>query len=161
MNWADYTILVIIGISAVISITRGFISEALSLLSWILALWLGLTFMHALAFHIPWISVPSIRLIVSFITLVVVTLLVAALVNHLVNQLVTRTGLTGTDRMLGVIFGVVRGIVIVAICVLLAGLTPLPKDPWWQESMLLGHFQHLAMEIRKLLPPELAAYLMY
>nr|VFJ58296.1 MAG: membrane protein required for colicin V production [Candidatus Kentron sp. FW]VFJ62619.1 MAG: membrane protein required for colicin V production [Candidatus Kentron sp. FW] len=163
MNWADYAILVIIGISAMISITRGFMSEALSLLGWILAFWLALTFMNALAVQlIPWISVPSVRLGISFITLLVVTLLLTAMVNRLVNQLVEKTGLTGTDRVLGVVFGIVRGIVVVAICVLLAGLTALPRDPWWQESLLISrHFQDLAIQIRGLLPPELASHLTY
>nr|VFK31806.1 MAG: membrane protein required for colicin V production [Candidatus Kentron sp. MB]VFK75576.1 MAG: membrane protein required for colicin V production [Candidatus Kentron sp. MB] len=163
MNWADYIILVIIGLSAVISVTRGFISEALSLFGWILAFWLAITFMDALAVHFaPWISVPSVRLATAFIALLLVTLLLTALVNRLVGQLVTKTGLTGTDRVLGVVFGIVRGVVVVIICVLLAGLTPLPRDPWWQESLLISrHFQRLAMEIRALLPPELAIYLRY
>nr|VFJ55854.1 MAG: membrane protein required for colicin V production [Candidatus Kentron sp. DK]VFJ65839.1 MAG: membrane protein required for colicin V production [Candidatus Kentron sp. DK] len=165
MNWADYIILALIGISALLSIRRGFLGEALSLFGWILAFWLGLTFMHVLAAELPWpsvISAPSLRLVISFVGLVVVTLLLTALVNHLVGKLVMKTGLTGTDRMLGVIFGTARGIVIVAICVLLAeSFTPLPQDPWWQESQLLGRFQELSLEIRKLLPPELAAYLMY
>ncbi|MBT8420612.1 MAG: CvpA family protein, partial [Gammaproteobacteria bacterium] len=129
----------------------------------ILAFWLALTFMDALAVQLPpWISTPSVRLIIGFLTLFIVTLLLTALVNHLVGQLVVKTGLTSTDRMLGVIFGAARGIVIVAICVLLAiAFTPLPGDPWWQESLLLGRFQVLAVEIRQLLPPELATYLMH
>ena len=161
MNWADFIILAIIGISAIFSISRGFISEALSLFGWILAFWLGFTFMHPLAMELaPWIDTPSVRLIIAFVALVVITLLLTALVNGLIGRLVEKTGLTGTDRMLGIIFGAVRGIAIVAICVLLLdGLTVLPADPWWQESMLLGRFQELATEIRGLLPPELAGYL--
>nr|VFJ99326.1 MAG: membrane protein required for colicin V production [Candidatus Kentron sp. H]VFJ99456.1 MAG: membrane protein required for colicin V production [Candidatus Kentron sp. H]VFK04055.1 MAG: membrane protein required for colicin V production [Candidatus Kentron sp. H] len=162
MNWADYIILLIIGISAVISIRQGFIREALSLFGWILAFWLGLTFMDALAVELAlWISVPSARLAISFVILVIATLLLTALISHLVGRLVEKTGLTGTDRMLGVVFGAIRGVIIVAICVLLAHLTPLPRDPWWQGSLLLAHFDELAREIRSLLPPELAAYLMY
>nr|VFK20755.1 MAG: membrane protein required for colicin V production [Candidatus Kentron sp. LFY] len=162
MNWADYVILAIIGISAMISISRGFMSEALSLLGWILAFWLALTFMNVLAMQlVPWISVPSVRLGISFVALLFVTLLLTAMVNRLVSQLVIKTGLTGTDRVLGIIFGIVRGIVVVAICVLLAGLTALPRDPWWQDSLLMNHFQTIAIEIRGLLPPELAIYLTY
>ena len=66
-----------------------------------------------------------------------------------------------TDRALGVVFGIARGIVIVAILVLCAGLTALPKDPWWKESLFLPHFQVLAEEIRSLLPPEVAALFQY
>jgi membrane protein required for colicin V production len=60
--------------------------------------------------------------------------------------------------MLGVVFGVARGAVIVGILVLLAGLTPLPSDPWWRESMLVPHFERFALEIRGLLPAEVAQY---
>nr|VFK40000.1 MAG: membrane protein required for colicin V production [Candidatus Kentron sp. TC]VFK41232.1 MAG: membrane protein required for colicin V production [Candidatus Kentron sp. TC]VFK56607.1 MAG: membrane protein required for colicin V production [Candidatus Kentron sp. TC] len=163
MNWMDYAILAIIGISAMISISRGFMSEALSLLGWILAFWLAITFMDALAAQLSsWISAPSARLVVSFFTLLLVTLLLTAMLNHLVSNLVIKTGLSGTDRVLGVIFGIVRGIVIVVICVLLAGLTTLPRDPWWRESLLISHhFQTLAIEIRALFPPELATYIRY
>lgn len=163
MNWADYAILAIIGISALISITRGFMSEALSLFGWILAFWLALTFMDALAAQlVPWISVPSVRLGIGFAVLLVATILLTALVNRLVNQLVIRTGLSGTDRVLGIVFGIVRGIVVVTICILLAGLTAFPRDPWWQESLLISrHFQDFAIQIRGFLPPELAMYLRY
>jgi len=163
MNWADYAILVLIGISALISISRGFISEALSLFGWILAFWLALTFMDALAAQLtPWISVPSMRIGIGFISLLVITLLLTAMVNRLVSQLVVKTGLSGTDRMLGIVFGIVRGGFVVAICVLLAGLTPLPRDPWWQESLLISrYFQDFAIGIRGLLPPELGLHLRY
>ena len=74
------------------------------------------------------------------------------------GQGVDKTGLSGTDRVLGIVFGVVRGVVVVALLVLLAGLTTMPKDPWWGESALLGHFQVIALELRALLPPDMAAY---
>ena len=54
-----------------------------------------------------------------------------------------------------------RGIVIVAILVLFAGLTAVPKDPWWKESVFLPHFQVLAVEIQSLLPPEVATLFQY
>ena len=162
MNWVDYAILAIIAISALISVLRGFMSEALSLLGWILSFWVALTFTEELgAFLAHWISVPSLRLGIAFFVLLISTLLLTALVNYLVGQLVEKTGLTGTDRVLGIVFGVARGAVVVAILVLLAGLTPFPRDPWWRESSLIVHFQTLAMEIHKLLPPEFAAYFSY
>ena len=65
-------------------------------------------------------------------------LLLGALVNYLASKLVAKTGLAVTDRMLGVAFGVARGVVIVAILVLFAGLTPMPQDSWWQSSQLIG-----------------------
>lgn len=158
MNWVDLAILAIIAVSAVISILRGFVQEALSLLGWILAFWVALTYTEDMAIFLgDLISTPSLRLGVAFFILFIATLLLTALLNFLAGQLVDKTGLTGTDRTLGVVFGVGRGVVIVAILVLLAGLTAMPRDTWWQESTLIGHFQHLALEIRAFLPPDVAA----
>ena len=151
--WVDYILLVIIAVSALLSLWRGFMKEALSLVSWIAALWIGMLFFHDLARVMrEWIDTPTIRNVVAFGLLFIGTLLVGALVNYLAGKLVDKTGLTGTDRMLGVVFGVARGGVIVAVLVLLAGLTALPQDSWWQESRLLGYFQDFAIWIHDLIP---------
>jgi membrane protein required for colicin V production len=158
MVWIDVVILVIIALSAVISVIRGFVREALSLAAWILAFWVALTFSGDLAaLFSKHISTPSVRMIAAFAILFIVTLLLAALVSHFAAQLVKKTGLSGTDRMLGVIFGIARGVVIVALLVLLAGLTPLPADPWWKESIFIVHFQTIALWILGFLPPDIAS----
>jgi membrane protein required for colicin V production len=162
MSWVDYGIVGIIGLSALISLMRGFVREALSLAGWILALWVALTFTRELAERLPLsVSVPSVRLAAAFLALFLAALLLTALVNFLAVQLVEKTGLSGTDRMLGVLFGVARGVVIVAILVLLAGFTALPRDPWWGGSLLLPEFQQLALWIRGFLPPDIAAQIRY
>ncbi len=159
MIWVDYAILAIIGISALISIFRGLIREVLSLFAWGAAFVVARTFMAAVA---EWfagvVSVPSARLVLAFASLFVGTLLAAALVNLLVGKLIASTGLSGTDRMLGVLFGIGRGVVIVAALVLAAGLTPVPRDPWWQASLLLPRFEAMALWMRGYLPAEAAAY---
>ena len=88
-------------------------------------------------------------------TLFVVTLVITALVNRLAGTLVTKTGLTGTDRMIGMIFGVARGVIIVCVLVLLAGMTTIPQDPWWGESVLIDVFHKLALWLRYTVAPEL------
>ena len=67
-----------------------------------------------------------------------------------------RTGMSGTDRLIGMVFGAARGILLVAILVLLAGLTPLPEEAWWVRSTLVGYFEELAFWLRDLMPPEIA-----
>ena len=162
MIWVDYVIIGIITISALISLVRGFMREALSLGAWILAFWVSWTFFRDLAIHFEsWISVPSVRLGVAFLLLLVLTLIIGGLVNYLVGQLVEKTGLTGTDRMIGVFFGAARGALLVGIIVLLAGLTEIPADPWWHESLLISYFQDLALWLRDLLPPDIAAKFRY
>ena len=161
MNVADYIILAIILLSALISIGRGFVREVLSLLGWIAALWVSVSYSSPLADLFKAISVPSMRRLLAFLTLFIVTLLVAAGVNYLIAKLIVSTGLSRTDRTLGILFGVVRGAAVVMVLVLMAGLTPLPQDPWWDESLLLGRFQRMAEWLRGYLPEDLAKHISY
>ena len=106
----------------------------------------------------PYIDTATLRLFIAFFVLFVVTLILGALVNHLISQLVEKTGLSGTDRALGVIFGILRGAAIVTILVLAAGVTPMPSDSWWQNSLLLQHFEDLAVWVKQLLPADVAEH---
>ena len=156
MIWIDYAILAIVGISGVISLMRGFIREALSLAGWIAAFWFALAFSGRVAAWLDgYVSVPSVRVGIAFAATFFGVLLVCGIVLRLAGLLVERTGMSGTDRTLGIVFGVLRGIVIAGLLVLLAGLTPLPLDPWWDQSIFLPHFVELANELRAFLPPEI------
>jgi membrane protein required for colicin V production len=162
MNWADILILGIIGISALISLFRGFVREALSLSGLAIAVWISVTFYSPVAELLTgYLSVPTARRVLAFIGLFVITLIAAGLINHLIGKLVEKAGLSGTDRMLGVIFGALRGMVIVGLFVGLAGMTEVPRDPWWNESVFMPHFQALVEIGVGLLPPNLAPNLSY
>ena len=155
MIWIDYAILGIVGISGVISLMRGFIREALSLAGWIAAFWVALAFSGVVARWIEgYVSVPSVRVGIAFAGIFFAVLLLGGLVLRVAGLVVEKTGMSGTDRSLGIVFGVLRGIVITASLVLLAGLTSLPRDPWWSQSVLLPHLVELANEIRVFLPPD-------
>lgn len=155
MIWIDFVILGIIGLSALISLIRGFVREAFSLAAWILAFWVAWNFFRDVAVHLNWFTVPSVRLGASFLILFIATLMLGALINFLVGRLFDKTGLSGTDRLIGVLFGAARGVLLVAILVLLAGLTPFPNDPWWRESQLIVYFQELAAWLKALLPADM------
>ncbi len=157
MNWVDVAILVIISLSAVISLFRGFVREAVSLAAWVMAFWVAIGFSDKLEPMLRGtIDSANVRLVVAFALLFLITLIVGAMVNYLIGQLVRKTGMGGTDRMLGVIFGIGRGIVVVAVLVLLAGIPQLSQEVWWQESLLLGHFQEMAIWMRDFLPADMA-----
>ncbi len=162
MNWADYLIIGIITLSALISVVRGFVREAISLAGWIIAFWVALTFAEPLGAQLAGhISVPSLRTLAAFFGLLLGSIVVVALVGFLVGQLVDRSGLDGTDRVLGVVFGIARGVLLVALLVLVAGLTPLPSDPWWHESIMIPHMQGLAIWLRGFLPPDIASDIVF
>ena len=154
MIWIDYAILGIVGISGVISLMRGLIREALSLVGWIAAFWVALAFFGEVARWLEgYVSVPSIRVGIAFAGILCGVLLLGGIVVRLAGLVVEKTGMSGTDRTLGIVFGVLRGIVITALLAVLAGLTSLPRDPWWSQSVLLPHLVELADEIRVFLPP--------
>ncbi len=159
MHWVDIVVIAIIGISVLIGLFRGLIKETISLATWILALWVGLTYGEKLASLLPFsVGSQTVQSLIGIVILFIIVILVGGIVNYLIGQLVDRTGLSGTDRMLGIIFGVLRGGLIVAALVLLAMLTNLPNEPWWQASLTLPFFHDIAMWIRDLLPPSLAEH---
>ncbi len=159
MIWVDYALLVVITVSALFSLLRGFVREAISLFGWILAFWVGLSFSRPAAVYLEaYIAIPSVRLAAAFFALFLCVLLLTAIANFIAGKLVDKTGISGTDRVLGMVFGAARGVVIIAVLVLFAGLTALPQDPWWKDALLLGYFERVAVEIRSYLPADLAVY---
>jgi membrane protein required for colicin V production len=155
MIWVDYGILGVLAVSALIGVFRGFTKEALSLLTWVLAFWISITFAPWAAGELaPWIPVPSVRIATAYGSLFLVSLIVGSIVNHLVSKLVKASPFAGPDRTLGVFFGLARGVVLVILFVLVAGLTPVKQDPWWQQSFLIARFQWAADQVRPFVPPE-------
>ena len=144
-TWVDWAIIAIIAISSLISLKRGFVKEALSLVTWIIAGVVAWMFGGALSQHLTeFIEMPSARVIAGCAILFVATLLVGALVNFLISELVRVTGLSGTDRFLGMVFGGARGALLVVVLTGLLSLAPVQQDPWWQQSSLLPHFLMVA-----------------
>ena len=144
-TWGDWAIIAIIAISSLISLKRGFVKEALSLVTWIIAGVVAWMFGGALSQHLTdFIEMPSARVIAGCAILFVATLLVGALVNFLIGELVRVTGLSGTDRFLGMVFGGARGALLVVVLTGLLSLAPVQQDPWWQQSSLLPHFLMVA-----------------
>jgi membrane protein required for colicin V production len=137
----DWAIIAIIVISCLISLKRGFVKEALSLVTWIIAGVVAWMFGGSLAQHLTeFIQMPSARIIAGCAILFVATLMVGALVNFLISELVRVTGLSGTDRFLGMVFGAARGALLVVVLTGLLSLAPVQQDPWWQQSSLIPHF---------------------
>ena len=140
---ADTGIVAIVAISGLISLIRGFVKEAMSLVIWVAAFVIAMTFSEATsALLVNFIELASLRQLAAWGGLFVGTLLVGAVVNFLLGKLVTSTGLGGTDRTLGLVFGVFRGLLVVlAVVIALPKAIPVEQDPWWQESTLIPIFQ--------------------
>ena len=156
MNEIDYTIIAIIIISLLIGLLRGFVKEILSLLAWVVAIWVGLTFSRRFSVLLEtFIEFPPARIAIAFVILLLLTLIISGIVNYFADLLLEKTGLTGIDRLLGLFLGAARGSVVVALLIMLAGLTPAPEQSLWQQSNLIPYFKDLAFWLRKQIPPEI------
>ncbi|MBS9433527.1 colicin V production protein [Photorhabdus hainanensis] len=144
MVWIDYVIIAVIGFSALVSLIRGFIREALSLVTWGCAFFVASHFYTYLAVYFTRFEDELVRNGIAIALLFIATLIVGSVVNYVIGSLVQRTGLSGTDRVLGVCFGALRGVLIVAaILFFLDTFTPLARSEDWKQSQLIPQFSHI------------------
>lgn len=149
MNLADAIILFVIAISALLSLRRGFTREAFSLLTWVAAFIIARLFSPALdVLLVNQIETPSLRMIVAFGSLFVITLVLGGLMGHVLGRVIHATGLTSTDRLLGMIFGALRGVLLMVVIVAI-GQHFFAEDAWWQSSVLVPHLAMLELWTRQ------------
>ncbi len=145
MAAVDIAILCVVGVSALVGALRGFLREVLSLAAWVAAFWVAWATSDDVApIFATLVTAPTGQLILAFVVVFVGTLLGVGIVNWLIFKLADKTGLSGTDRLLGVAFGFGRGAALVLAAVLVAGLLPVRERPWWQASLLLPPLDTLA-----------------
>ena len=144
MNWLDFVILGVIGFSALISLVRGFAKEALSLVIWFGAFFISSNYYTKLAVYFTNIEDDMIRNGSAIAALFIATLIVGAIVNYVIAQLVQKTGLSGTDRVLGIVFGGLRGVLIVSAALFfMDAFTSFPDSQWWKGSQLVPEFSRI------------------
>ena len=162
MTWFDIAVLVVLGTSVLLGVMRGFIKEALSLLSWLSAGLLAREFAPAAAAFLPVSVNPGpLRLAAGFILVGVFVLLVFWIMGSLLSELVKVTGLSAANRLLGAALGVIRGTLVVVAAVLIAGLTALPRESQWRNAWLSPLCEQLAMATAAWLPETLRGNIRY
>lgn len=153
MNWADYLILGIIAFSALISLIRGFVREAFSLVTWVGAFAVGVIFVEPVAGLLTrYVPGQQLRLVLAFAGLFAVTLIIGIAASHFAAMLVQRAKLTRADRGFGLFFGIVRGYVAVAALVVAVSFTHLQNAAWYRQSLLIPFTNPLASWIAHNLP---------
>jgi membrane protein required for colicin V production len=159
LNAADYALLTILAVSMGIGLWRGFVVEVLSLTAWIAAFWLTIAFGSTMSGWFGGVESASARFVLGHAAVFLVVLLGGGAITWLIGRAIAETGLSATDRVLGVGFGLARGLVLACVAVLLLGFTPAPKDAWWRESRLLPEAQRGAEWMATFLPDAAAAEL--
>lgn len=160
MSMVDIAIIAIILVSLGVGLFRGFVREVLSLASWIVALWAAYTYARpGGVFFEPYIHQPLLRAVAVFAVIFVMVLIAASFLGYLLSRLLPLSGISGVDRLLGMLFGVGRGVIVVALLLLTAIFMDVTTQPWWQSSQLAHYFAPVADGLRLLMPEDLATYL--
>jgi membrane protein required for colicin V production len=160
MTVVDVIIIFVIVLSALFGILRGFMKESISLAKWIIATWIAATFAPKLAPMLPAAIESEVwRQAISFASLFIVVFILGTVVTYFVTRLLIKTGLTSLDRVLGLGFGIIRGGLIIIIFVIVGSHFPqLPQQHWWEQSVLLGHFEEIVIRLQDYVPNMDVAY---
>ncbi|HET7633141.1 MAG TPA: CvpA family protein [Burkholderiales bacterium] len=162
MTAFDYAVVAIIGLSVLFSIMRGLVREVLALVAWVVAFVVARMWAVDGAHYVPSaVTDPALRVVIAFVVLFLVALIAMGFLTRAVSALVRVSGLGFVDRGLGAMFGFARGVLIVTIVVLIAGMTPLPHDAAWRNAVLRGPFESLAVSVKPWLPRDLSTRISY
>lgn len=145
-----------------LGIWRGVVSEVLALVAWVAAFLVARTWAgSAGGAFAGWLAEPALRYAAGFVVVMVAVLVLFSLGRWLLKMLLTAVGLGPVDRLLGGVFGVARGALIVLAAVLVAGMTALPKSQWWRDAWLAPPLETAVIAAKPWLPAEMAKRIRY
>lgn len=148
MVWADALIVLICVASGVFGFWRGFAKEALSLATWLAAIWIAWRFTWVVEPWLgEWLAQPELKIWTARVILFVAVLIAGGIVAWFARTLIRATGLSSTDRTLGGLFGVARGVLLVGLLVLGMQFSGIDEDPWWQRARLKPYGDRVAAGI--------------
>jgi len=158
MSAVDWVLLAIVAVSALFGLMRGFVGVLASLAAWVLAGWAAFVFGAQVALLLATDGEPSAgQVFAGYALSFIVVLVVVGMVGWLVRKAVHSVGLSGLDRVLGLVLGLARGAFVGCVLVLLLALTALPREPEWQASQVVPVFVPGAQWLRGWLPDWVAA----
>jgi len=162
MTVFDYVILSIFLVSIVLSIIRGFVRESLSIAGWIVAFIAAGAYAAYFEQFLPTeIIGETLRFSIAFVLVFLLILLMTALITMLLSALIKGIGLGFIDRLLGSVFGLLRALIIVTFITLIAGLTTIPNQVFWQQAVLSRPLEAIAIQVLPWLPSDLSKRISY
>lgn len=162
MTVFDYIVIAIVAASVVLGLWRGVVGEVIALVAWVLAFfaarWWGGEVARLLQ---NLIADAALRLVAAWVLVFIVVLLLMALLRLAVQGLLKALGLSLTDRLLGMIFGVARGVLIVLVLAAVGGMTSMPKEKWWAQAYFAPPVETAVLASEPWLPQEWAKRIRY
>ena len=157
MTLFDYVLLGILALSAAVGMWRGLVSEVISLLAWVLALFAAWRYSGEAAMLLAdVVTEPAWRQVAAFALIFVGVLLFAALLCFLLRELLKAVGLGTADRLFGALFGLARGFAIAFAAVLVGGLIGLAREPWWATALFARPMETAVISAKPWLPDAVA-----
>jgi membrane protein required for colicin V production len=149
----DILIAVALAVSIVVGVIRGFVKESISIAALLIAIWAALYFGPSVGnVSESWLSSEELQMWFGRILVFAVILSIGGLLSWGISKLVRLSILSGMDRMLGGLFGVVRGIILIAVFIIGGQFAGFDNDPWWEKSKLIPHLQVVADWIKVMAP---------
>jgi len=157
MTTFDYVVITVLVASVLLGVWRGVVGEIIALVAWGLAFFAAKWWGSEVArLFFTGISDPVMRIVAAWVAVFVVVLLLMALLRLAVRGLLSALGLSLSDRLLGIVFGVLRGLIIILALVAVGGMTSVPKEKWWSEAYFSAPLETAVLAGRPWLPPEVS-----
>lgn len=152
----DYIILVILLISAIMGLVRGLLREAIAVITWILAIILAWTFASSLEPLLGGVLVGSpMRIWAARIIIFIGVLLLGGATSVVVAQYVRVSIFNALDKFLGLVFGILRGVLMIGAFTIVIQTLRMDQDRSWQNSRLMPYAIGVADALRGLVGEQL------
>lgn len=162
MTVFDWSVIGVVALSMLFAYARGFTRELIALLAWVVGFFAAVAFTPLVGAWLPDFGENAVvRYLVAFVLILLAALLAGALVAWPLSSVIRKAGLGFVDRFLGAVFGIARGLVLVMAFVLIAGLTTLPRQDWWQNAALAKPLAVAALSLAPWLPRQWSERLDY
>jgi membrane protein required for colicin V production len=161
MTVFDWCVIAAMALSMLFAYVRGFTRELIALITWVAGFFAALALSPIVGAWIPDFGYPVARYLIAFAAIMIAAIILGALVAWPLSSVIRKSGLGFVDRFLGAIFGMARGAVLIMAFVLVAGLTALPRQDWWQNAALAPALVAAAMSLSPWLPKAWAERLDY
>lgn len=157
MTIFDYVVIGIVVASLLLGLWRGVIGELIALAAWVLAFFAAMEFGAQIGVAVfAGIADPAMRALAGFAAVFIGVLVLMALVRLAARGLIKALGLSVSDRILGLVFGIGRGLLICLTLVAVGGLTAAPRQAWWKDAMFSAPLETGVLALKAWLPQDLA-----